>query len=86
VPGLVISPYAKHGYVDHQTLSQDAYLAFIEDDFLHEQRIDPRNDGRPDCRPDVRENEKILGNLVAEFDFDQTPRPPLILPLYPPFS
>jgi hypothetical protein len=34
----------------------------------------------------VRENEKILGNLVADFDFDQSPRPPLILPLYPPFS
>jgi phospholipase C len=85
VPGLVISPYAKQGYVDHQILSQDAYLAFIEDDFLHGRRIDPRNDGRPDRRPDVRENEKILGNLVADFDFDQSPRPPLILPLYPPF-
>ena len=34
VPGLVISPYAKQGYVDHQTLSFDAYLKFIEDDFL----------------------------------------------------
>jgi phospholipase C len=86
VPGLVISPYAKQGYVDHQILSQDAYLAFIEDDFLHGQRIDPRNDGRPDRRPDVRENEKILGNLAADFDFDQKPRPPLILALYPPFG
>jgi phospholipase C len=86
VPGLVISPYAKQGYVDHQILSQDAYLAFIEDDFLGGQRIDPRNDGRPDRRPDVRENAKILGNLVADFDFDQPPRPPLFLPLYPPFS
>jgi Phosphoesterase family len=34
VPGLVISPYAKHGYIDHQILSSDAYLKFIEDDFL----------------------------------------------------
>ena len=55
-PALVISPYAKHGYVDHQILSFDAYLKFIEDDFLHGQRIDPRTDGRPDPRPDVREN------------------------------
>ena len=54
--GLVISPYAKKGYIDHQTLSFDAYLKFIEDDFLHGQRIDPRTDGRPDPRPDVREN------------------------------
>jgi phospholipase C len=33
VPGLVISPYAKAGYVDHQQLGHDAYLKFIEDDF-----------------------------------------------------
>ena len=26
VPGLVISPYAKRGYIDHQTLSHDAYI------------------------------------------------------------
>jgi phospholipase C len=86
VPGLVISPYAKMGYIDHQTLSFDAYLKFIEDDFLHGQRINPRTDGRPDPRPDVRENAPILGNLVKDFDFDQKPRPPLLLPLHPPFS
>jgi phospholipase C len=86
VPALVISPYAKQGYVDHQILSSDAYLKFIEDDFLHGRRIDPRTDGRPDSRPDVRENAKILGNLLHDFDFDQKPRPPLILPLHPPFS
>ena len=34
VPGLVISPYARPGYIDHQTLSFDAYAKFIEDDFL----------------------------------------------------
>jgi len=34
VPGLVISPYARAGYVDHQQLSHDAYLKFIEDDFI----------------------------------------------------
>ena len=56
VPGIVISPYAKPGYVDHQTLSFDAYDKFIEDDFLGGQRLDPRTDGRPDPRPDVREN------------------------------
>jgi phospholipase C len=31
VPGLVISPYARTGLIDHQTLSQDAYVKFIED-------------------------------------------------------
>jgi phospholipase C len=60
VPGLVISPYAKQGYIDHQTLSFDAYLKFIEDDFLDGQRLDPKTDGRPDPRPDVRENAPEL--------------------------
>jgi phospholipase C len=83
VPAILISPYAKRGYVDHQILSFDAYDKFIEDDFLGGQRIDPRSDGRPDPRPDVREDEKILGNLTNEFDFNQSPRPPLILPVHP---
>jgi phospholipase C len=83
VPALVISPYAKRGYIDHQTLSFDAYLKFIEDDFLHGQPLDPKTDGRPDPRPDVRETETILGNLASDFNFDQEPRAPLILPLHP---
>lgn len=84
VPGLVISPYAKKGYVDHQTLSFDAYLKFIEDRFLNGQRIDPKTDGRPDPRPEVRENAPQLGDLTKDFDFSQRPRPPLILPEHPP--
>jgi hypothetical protein len=83
VPGLVISPYARQGFIDHQVLSHDAYVKFIEDLFLSQQRIDPATDGRPDSRPDVRENAPQLGNLVLDFDFNQTPRLPLILPLYP---
>ena len=83
VPGLVISPYARHGYVDHQILSFDAYDKFIEDDFLDGRRIDPLTDGRPDPRPTVRENVTILGNLVKDFDFGQSPRPPVLLPLHP---
>src|SRR5205085_2952132 len=56
VPGLLVSPYARRGYVDHQILSFDAYLKFIEDRFLHGQRLDPTTDGRPDPRPTVRRN------------------------------
>jgi phospholipase C len=83
VPGLVISPYARRGFIDHQTLSFDAYLKFIEDDFLHGQRLNPKTDGRPDRRPDVRESEPILGNLVKDFNFNQPPRSPIFLPLHP---
>ena len=83
VPGLVISPYAKAGYIDHQQLSHDAYLKFIENDFLSEQRLNPATDGRPDPRPDVREEAPGLGNLESDFNFDQLPRPPLLLPTHP---
>ncbi len=86
VPGLMISPYAKtcgpgpdEGCVDHQTLSFDAYLKFIEDVFLGGQRLDPTNPNamsRPDSRPNVRENQDKLGDLSSEFDFSQPPRLP----------
>jgi phospholipase C len=84
VPGILISPYARSGAVDHQVLSFDAYLKFAEDLFLGGARIDPATDGRPDPRPNVREDAKILGDLLEEFDFAQPPRPPELLPLYPP--
>jgi len=84
VPGLVISPYARTGFIDHQTLSFDAYLKFIEDDFMGGARLDPRTDGRPDPRPDVRENISILGDLTKDFDFSRAPAAPLVLPPHPP--
>jgi phospholipase C len=83
VPALVISPYAREGYIDNQQLSHDAYLRFIEDDFLGGERLNPATDGRPDPRPDVREEAPGLGNLESDFDFCQAPRPPLILPVEP---
>jgi phospholipase C len=83
VPGLVISPYARQGYIDHQILSHDAYNKFIEDDFLGGERLNPATDGRPDPRPDVREADPRLGNLVADFNFSQRPRPAMLLPVHP---
>jgi phospholipase C len=84
VPGLVISPYAKKGFIDHQTLSFDAYVKFIEDDFLGGSRLDPSTDGRPDSRPGVRERATVLGDVINDFDFLQAPRPPVELSLHPP--
>jgi phospholipase C len=83
VPAIVISPYAKKGYIDHQVLSFDAYNKFIEDDFLNGARLNPRTDGRPDPRPDVRENASILGDLRGDFNFRQRPRPAMLLPTHP---
>ena len=79
VPAIVISPYARAGYIDHQTLSFDAYVKFIEDVFLGSQRLDPLTDGRPDPRISVRETMPILGDLRDDFDFAQAPLPALIL-------
>jgi phospholipase C len=88
VPGLVISAYARKGFIDHQTLSNDAYVKFIEDDFLNGERLDPKTDGRPDPRATVAENAAQLGDLRADFDFAQSPRPPLVLPggIGPPYK
>jgi phospholipase C len=84
VPALVISPYAKRGYIDHQVLSFDAYAKFIEDVFLNGQRLDPHTDGRWDPRPTVREDVPMLGDLRNDFDFTQSPHPPFLLPVRKP--
>src|SRR3989475_10048645 len=83
VTGIVIIPYAKRGYIDHQTLSFYAYLKFIEDDFLGGRRLDPATDGRPDRRPTVRERAPVLGDLTRDFNFRRAPRSPVILPPFP---
>jgi phospholipase C len=83
VPSLVISPWAKAGFIDHATYSYDAYLKLIEDRFLGGARLDPATDGWPDSRPTVREDVAILGDLADDFDFSQDPIPPLILDPWP---
>jgi phospholipase C len=83
VPGLVISPFAKAGVIDHQQLSHDAFLKFIEDDFLAKARLNPKTDGRPDGRTVVREEVPGLGDLASDFNFNQSPRPPVILSPHP---
>ena len=83
VPGIVISPYARKGFIDPSTVSQDAYVKFIEDDFLNSMRLDPKTDGRPDSRISIRESFAQVGNLVNDFNFNQPPLPPLVLPVHP---
>ncbi len=83
VPAMMISPWAKAGFIDHQVLSSDALLKFIEDLFLNGQRLNPATDGRPDPRPTVRENANVLGNVAWDFNFNQKPLPRLVLPPFP---
>ena len=64
-PVFLISPWARAGFIDLQTLSFDAYLKFIEDLFLSKERLNPRTLSRPDSRPTVRERVSILGDSSA---------------------
>jgi phospholipase C len=68
VPAITISPWLGLGKFDHQILSFDAYLKFIEDMLLNGQRL--TGDGRP---TPVREDQPVLGDLLTEFDFNRTP-------------
>jgi phospholipase C len=94
VPGLVISAWAKPGFIDHQYLSFDSYNRFIEDLFLGGARLDPLTDGRPDNRPVVTEaigqvRDPVsgalapVGDLLNDFDFFQAPRPLPVLTTKP---
>jgi phospholipase C len=39
IPFLVVSPWAKHNYVSHTQISQASVVRFVEDNWLHGQRI-----------------------------------------------
>jgi phospholipase C len=83
VPGIAISPWVKPHTVDHTVYSHDAYRRFIENVFLDGAELDPASDGRPDNRPTVRDGLPQLGDLLSEFDFNQTPNPSLVLAACP---
>ena len=94
VPGIMISPYARAGMIDHGTLSFDQFATFFENTFMGGARLDPARLGNPDSRPDIRDalhtvpfldgHTEPVGKLEAEFDFTQTPLPPLILSTHIP--
>ena len=65
VPLIVISPYAKKGYIDHTQYEFSSYLALIETIW----------DLQPLTARDANAN-----NLMNSFDFSQAPQPPLIEP------
>jgi len=59
-PLLVISPWAKHNYVDHTLTDQSSVLRFIEDNWLAGERI---GQGSFDV---------LAGTINGMFDFTQT--------------
>ncbi len=94
VPGLMISPFARAGMIDHHVLSFDSYATFFEDVFMRGARLDPAALGNPDSRPDIRDalrsvtfldgRVRRIGNLMDELDFTQAPLPPLLLSTHIP--
>jgi phospholipase C len=64
VPALLISPYARPGYVDHTAYDFASVLRLVEERF--------------DLAA-LTDRDANATSLVGAFDFTQTPRPPLIL-------
>jgi phospholipase C len=67
LPLLVISPFARRNYVDHSLTDQTSVLRFIEDNWLHGERV---GGGSFDA---------IAGSLNPMFDFAQPDPRPYIL-------
>ncbi|HEX6540030.1 MAG TPA: alkaline phosphatase family protein [Candidatus Dormibacteraeota bacterium] len=66
-PLLVISPYAKENFVDHSTTDQSSVVKFIEDNWLHGERI---GNGAADA---------FAGTLNTMFDFSNNGNDKLFL-------
>jgi phospholipase C len=66
VPMIVISPYARRGYVDHELGEFSSVLRFIEDNWGLTQ---------------LTHRDRDAKNMSYDFDFSQTPRAPEPVPL-----
>jgi phospholipase C len=67
VPAMIISPYAKSGYVDHTMYEFSSVLRFIEDNWS--------------LRPFLTRRDRIADGLRGALDFTQTPLAPDPQPL-----
>jgi phospholipase C len=56
---LLVSPFAKRNHVDHTLTDQSSVLRFVEDNWLHGERIQPGGSF-----------DTIAGTLEHMFDFD----------------
>jgi phospholipase C len=65
VPALLVSPYARKGFVSSETNDFTSILAFIE----HNWSLEP-----------LAERDAVANDMMEVFDFDAGPRPPKFLP------
>jgi phospholipase C len=64
VPLLIISPYAKHGYISHTQYEFASLLKFVE--------------SRYGLAP-LTARDRVANAMLDSFDFTQTPQPPRVL-------
>ncbi len=65
VPTLLVSPYARMGYVDHTLLEHTSILKFIEENW---------------SIPPLAPRDAQAKNFTSAFDFSMPPRPPVLVP------
>ncbi len=65
VPMIIISPYAKPGYISHTLYSFESVLKFIEERF---------------ALPPLTDRDANANDMLDSFNFFQTPQAPLVLP------
>jgi phospholipase C len=63
-PALLVSPYAKKGFIDSTTLDHTSVLRFIEDNW----GLAP-----------LAERDANANSFINAFDFTQPPRPPALI-------
>ncbi len=64
-PALLVSPYARKGYIDHTTLDFTSALKFIEENW----NLEP-----------LAERDANANSIAGAFDFTQEARPPAFVP------
>ena len=64
VPTLLVSPYARRGYLDHTQLDHTSILKFIESNW---------------DIPPLAERDANANNLTSAFDFESPPREPVFI-------
>lgn len=64
VPALLVSPYARTGYIDHTLLDHTSILKFIEENWNI---------------PPLAERDARANNITSAFDFSMAPRPPVFV-------
>jgi len=65
VPALLVSAYARQGFVDHTLLDHTSVLKFIEENW---------------GIPPLAERDKNANNILTAFDFTSAPRAPVFIP------